>query len=251
MKCSLCHAETKLLKKSHIIPDFMYNGMFGQKHRLSHVNLKDLKELKSVPTGIYDKDILCVKCDNEVIGKYETYASKAIYGGDLLGKESPVFKTQKNVHGFVSVLVNNIDYVKFKLFLLSILWRAHVSKQVFFAEIDLGKYAEKIRRMIVEGDAGEETELQTAIFFIKSDTLPLKSIIAPRYLKDEGNSSYAFYINEAFYHFNLSEHNKLEIFDKGYIGKNNLMQVAVLEGVIATNHFDSFVGGKIKLRKKK
>jgi hypothetical protein len=46
MKCKLCGNNKKLLKKSHIVPDFMYQNLFDEKHRIFEVLLKQDSQLK-------------------------------------------------------------------------------------------------------------------------------------------------------------------------------------------------------------
>jgi len=52
--------------------------------------------------------------------------------------------------------INGFDYTAFKLFHLSILWRASLSSHNFFRAVSLGRYEQKIRHMIWEGEAGPE-----------------------------------------------------------------------------------------------
>jgi hypothetical protein len=45
--------------------------------------------------------------------------------------------------------VNRADYALFRLFQLSLLWRAHLSKHQLFAAVDLGpRHAERVRTML-------------------------------------------------------------------------------------------------------
>ncbi len=252
MICKLCLQEKKLIGKSHIIPKFMYKDLFDEKHFIHSLNLDTLEPNKKLPDGIYERNILCSNCDNVVLGRLENYASKIIYGsnGGLAQNEYPKFEYRKSINEneLKSILISNIDYTKFKLFLLSILLRAHFSKHDFFREIDLGIYADKIRKMILDGDAGEEHILETSLFYLKTNDVLAKSIAMPRYLKQKGNSSYIFSINKILYFFNLSQTNKHPLVEKGHITKDDLMEVAVLTGEFANSFFDSFLGKKIRLR---
>lgn len=81
MICKLCLQEKQLIRKSHIIPDFMYQGLFNEKHFIAPVFLKDLNVGKLQPTGFYDPDILCAACESQIIGKLESYAKLIIFGG--------------------------------------------------------------------------------------------------------------------------------------------------------------------------
>jgi hypothetical protein len=109
MKCKLCCIDKKLLKKSHIIPEFMYQDLFDEKHRIFEVLFKPDLQLqnKTRQSGGYDKDILCDKCDNKVLGSLERYASLALYGGIELTIQS---RANQNTSSYINV--KGIDYKK-------------------------------------------------------------------------------------------------------------------------------------------
>src|SRR3546814_7896147 len=52
------------------------------------------------------------------------------------------------------VSVTGIDYAQFKLFLLSLLWRAGVAKGRYFERVTLGPHEERLRAMLHDGDPG-------------------------------------------------------------------------------------------------
>lgn len=249
--CNLCKEHKPLLKKSHIIPNFMYKGLFDEKHRIAHFNIhKSLEKEKITHTGLYDSDILCAQCDGDRIGKFESYASKILFTEKLSGKEALQYKYSKPKDGLQSIEVSNINYLKFKLFLLSILWKAHISKQAFFKDVQLGKHAEVIRGMLFDEDPGDEDEFQSAMLYIVSNKVPSQAIMQPRYLKGGGNNSYVFLINNVVYHYNISNHNKLSIFETGHIKKNNTMIIATLRDKTAVSYFDSLSQSKLRINSK-
>lgn len=50
------------------------------------------------------------------------------------------------------VTVNGIDYCNAKRFLLSVLWRAHVSKNQIISAVDLGPHVDRIRNILLSKD---------------------------------------------------------------------------------------------------
>lgn len=243
MKCNLCQLEIPLLKKSHIIPDFMYEGLFDEKHFTSVVKFDEMKIIGKRPTGIYDKNILCKKCDNEIIGNYESYASKVLHGRNI--SERLRFKisnfTQDKGAGKLSV--ENIDYKKFKLFLLSILWKGHISKNEFFENIDLGgKYSEQIRKMLLNENPGKETDFENMIVMYKKDFLPAKMLIPPRKYRMENSICYLIHIQGVSFIYKVSSGYKLDYFENAKLRKDNTAQFYILDGKVASSFYNKMTG---------
>ena len=198
---------------------------------------------------MYDKHILCNKCDNEILGRLETYASKVLLSKQI--KNTNIISEISTIDEYFKIItLKNLNYKKFKLFLLSILWRSSISKLPFFEEVKLGIHSDIIRKMIFEDNPKENIDYETSIILLKSEQIPIPSVISPRYLKFDGNSSYIFHINNFMIHFNISKHNKLSMFEKTTIWKDNTMKIALLEDHIANHHFDSYLGKKLRLKSK-
>lgn len=245
MVCQLCLKDKILLKNSHIIPNFMYKGLFDKKHKIVSVNLFDYNDKKVYQTGFKDKDILCADCDNGVIGAYERYASNSIFG-DHKKLNVEIYNGDAVVVPYIRF--KNLDYNNLKLFFLSILWKSHLSINPFFKEIDLGKkYAEQVRQMLINRDGGAEDSFEVVLVKPETTSRITKSMVAPRCLKDKGNTTYVFHINGIMYHFNVSNHNKMSMFNTSIIKRDGIMDIAVVKGEFASSYFDSFMGKKIEV----
>jgi len=159
--CKLCLKE-KELRKSHIVPLFMQKDYFdsAQGHFLQHSevgklvdnalngsveNLKEKKLVQRKVDDIYDLNILCGTCE-QIIGDYETYAAGSHFLD--LSIECEYFKKEDK-----TLTISGLDYAKYKLFYLSILWRMSITTQPAFQYVDLGKkYNEVLRKMIFYGN---------------------------------------------------------------------------------------------------
>lgn len=145
--CKLCLKEKSLIKKSHILPDFLYTPLFDEKHRLRSLDMTQLKnddlKVSKPPTGEYEGGILCSDCDNRIIGQHETYISNLIK--NLLPERQKVIFKELDSLGVKSTLISNLDYRKSKLFLSSLIWRSSITKRPHYKKINLGPYEEKIR----------------------------------------------------------------------------------------------------------
>jgi hypothetical protein len=157
--CRLCGEPKPLIKKSHIIPDFMYDGMFDdhhQLHKFEPVSYFAGKSNMSRPSsGEYEGGLLCADCDNKRIGHHlEDYAAQFLYSTealpDIIRPRVTNYRDERD--GFGYTIIENADYTRFKLFLLSILWRASISNRKFFDQINLGELEDVIRHMILNND---------------------------------------------------------------------------------------------------
>jgi hypothetical protein len=160
--CKLCHKDKPLIKKLHIIPDCMYQELYDKNHKLISVNPKEYIKgeghVKNPSSGDYEGDLLCCDCDNKILGTYESYASKALFGDDSKFEDLPKAENHKGNNRVQFSICKNVDYKNFKLFLLSILWRASISKRDTFQYVSLGPHEEILRKMIYKGNPGEIDE---------------------------------------------------------------------------------------------
>jgi len=228
----------------------MYKDLYGTEHKLVLVGVDDFKRKGVKNTGFFEKSILCANCDNERLSNLERYASSTIFKLDSLNRKPQIITEDIVAHdGLRSVRYHNLDYSKIKLFLLSILWRAHISSNPFFESVQLGKYAEKIRIMLMNNDAGGEDFLETCIVKIENDgSRSYKALIDFRKVKDDNNTFYVFNMNDYMYHFNISSYKKTSIFEKGRVRKDGTMDIALLNGNFARGYFDSYLGKRIFMK---
>jgi hypothetical protein len=144
--CALCH-QSKELMNSHIIPEFMYAHLYDEKHRFSVLTTASSGRDRTEQSGLREK-LLCGPCELK-FSRLEGYAS-------LVFKEDVPGVAMRSEGSVVSV--TGVDYKKFKLFLLSILWRASVSTHKFFENVELGPHQEKLQKMLIEERPGNHDE---------------------------------------------------------------------------------------------
>lgn len=228
--CKLCHKEKKLIKKSHIIPDFMYQGLYTDKHKIYKLSpsryISGDKRVQMPSSGEYEGGLLCKKCDNVIMGQYEDYARRALYGGQLPSSESPRAAMFTTPAGIQYTLVKNLSYKKFKLFLLSILWRASISRRDLFKSVDLGPHEEIIRQMIWTGNPGSTEDYPILVLTYLTDTSAPEDLIAePERLKDDQGTRYVFIIAGFIYVFHISKRNVPEFVLSNTINQKNEMNI--------------------------
>lgn len=185
-KCRLCNQTKPLLKKSHIIPDFFYEqaGLYNEKHQIHKIEVQKYlidKKVSYIPTGVYEGGILCENCDNELLGGLETYGRKVLYGG-LAENEEIICKNIKNPDdGLEYSIIENVDYNKFKLFLLSILWRSAISSKAVFKDVKFSEqYIESLRQMLIDKNAKNDNDFPiVTLCYLKDNSVPCDFIGQP------------------------------------------------------------------------
>lgn len=144
--CKLCLKQGHALRNSHIIPEFLYKRVYDAKGRF-----QIFSELKDRPSGYKQKGIreylLCEKCEGK-IGVWEKYVKELLFD-----------RAPKGVDFFDRIEFHGVDYHKFKLFQLSLIWRMDVTSLDDFIAVNLGpRHSEHLRSMLDRCDPGEPYE---------------------------------------------------------------------------------------------
>ncbi len=180
MRCALCHQESEL-RRSHIIPEFLYETLYDEKHRLQVLSVLPERENWREQKGLRER-LLCDSCEQR-LSVWERYASLALRGGVAL-----TYRTEGR-----RVFVEGLDYSQFKLFQLSILWRAGVSTLPFFEKVQLGKHAEILRRQLLAGDPGSPQRYPCFMFGLKAANEAFTGVIMqPGRVRLHGRVAYRF-----------------------------------------------------------
>lgn len=225
MICKLCLKDKPLLKRSHIIPNFMYKDLFDENHFLYEVKI-DKDKSKKLSTGGFESNILCDDCDNALLGSLEHYAHYILYGIKLPKSNEVFIENRVNQHGVVMTYAKGIDYAKFKLFLLSILWRSSISNLDFFKNVDLGPYEEEIRSMILNNNPKSPMDFPCFISSYRNyKTLPYELIGQPRRYRHSNILGYSFLIGGLLYIFLISRRDKPDYISEVAINENNEISI--------------------------
>lgn len=190
MLCNLCQLDKKLVN-AHILPKWSVKELRGNKNFL--VEFDRVAGPKRVQTNAYDPNILCKECDSEVVGKYDTYASRFFKEARI---ENLVFigKSDEGVPQYIAEVTNHYDYDKLAIFLLSVLWRASISDLPEFENIKLGKYEEVVRSFILSGKVtGSKFNFYLIKWSFSEKDFPARNlVIPPKLIKIDGFIHYNF-----------------------------------------------------------
>ena len=205
---------------------------------------KHLKIKKSQYTGIYEKDILCRNCDNILIGKLESYLKAAFFGGQTGKNDTPVFHNYISKNGKKYVLCKNISYNKTKLGLLSILWRASISKNDFFKNTKLSPIqGEELRLMILYNDPGEINKYPiVSLSIIEPNHVYTEIIAEPRTFKHNKGSGYSILIGGIFFLVYLDHSFTTTELSKYSISPNKTMPIMQVEDNDGLDWILSYIG---------
>lgn len=144
-KCPLCGVKKELIQ-SHIVPEGFYKPLYDGKHRAIHADKKTL-DTKWIQKGIREH-LLCSDCDNGILGPWDKYAIELWTGAGGMPDTLPGGQ----------IILTGVDYERFKLFHLSVLWRTAACSKTQWGKIDLGPHFERIRQIILSGKAPDENE---------------------------------------------------------------------------------------------
>lgn len=187
-KCRLCLQE-KILCKSHIYPEYMYRAAYDEKHSYLEFDADEKSFNKRRSKGLYEK-LFCRSCE-DIFKAYEDYGKELLYD-DVKQK----IRSTKSPY-----IVKSYDYVTFKLFVLSLLWRASISRLNAFKYASLGVYENNLREILYSGLALEVNNYpcilsQTHINGNLSDGVFME--IVPRKAIADGRTIYQFIIDGVF-----------------------------------------------------
>ncbi len=138
-QCALCRQDRKLCR-SHILPEFMYSKSYDDNGIVISVSSHPQRRPRAVQVGAREH-LLCPDCE-ALLSVHETYASELLRSIDAIPYDG-----QKGVEV-------EYDYHHFKLFGISLLWRAHASTLHEYQQFSVGPLAEDMRQMLLRGDPG-------------------------------------------------------------------------------------------------
>lgn len=164
MPCALC-LKNKPLRRSHIVPEFMFESMYDQKHRFFGLSSVPAKQDKLFQKGLRER-LLCGDCEQH-IGRYESYAS-GVFCGSTVKRVSRLRNT---------LFIAGLDYKP--LFFMSLLWRFGVTKLECYQGADLGPHKERLRQLILADDPSDCLSYPCLVVAITLDGTHVPDLIVP------------------------------------------------------------------------
>ena len=195
MACRLCKKD-RPLRKSHVFPEWLYKPLYDDNHRFFVLSTDKNKKRGTRPKGIYER-LLCHECEQR-FSKWEGYARDVFYDLSL--------KVVEDNRAFV---FSGLQYTPFKLFQMSLIWRASITSRPEVHRIDLGHHTERLRKMLLEDHPGEVYEYGSILMLpALSQELMQQFVYPPESLptKIDGHSAYRAVFGGLFWLYIVSNH---------------------------------------------
>ena len=185
MICKGCNKDKKLVR-AHIIPESFFRDLRANENTLKLVsNVKGI-HTKKAPIGIYDQEILCRECEDR-FQKSDDYAAKTLI-------DCSTHEELKQYGRKVGYRINGVNNDLLKIFVISVLWRASVSKQTFFKEVNLCALEEKAKKLIWDQSSGNKHDFSFVLAKFDDTGTISKTMLDPHQERWFGKRYYRFYI---------------------------------------------------------
>lgn len=226
MICRLCQ-KPKTLCKSHIIPEFLYKSLYESKRQHHFIQVSGSYNIRKWQKGFKER-LLCKECE-AMLCKWESYAAKVIYGGIEIEVE-PLPD---------AIIFRNVDYAIFKLFELSLIWRAGISSLPQFAKVALGPHEENIRLMIMNNNPGSFTEYGCFLVLTPSYfSFVSKMMMLSQPTRFANHRCYVFLLGGLTWVFFVSSHTEtLPYRDKLFLRQDGTLPI-LIENVASKEFFE-------------
>ncbi len=127
--CKLC-LQNRELKRSHIIPEFMYTGIYDKNpKRFYEIKIEDEEAKSKIEQKGKREYLLCGECESK-LSKYEKYADENLYGKNNNGKAQLVNQSMTPDGRVFLYEFEGFEYGSMKLFFDSLLWRLLISETI-------------------------------------------------------------------------------------------------------------------------
>ncbi len=212
--CALCLQDRALLN-SHIWSEFLYSEIYDEKHRAKMIDLSQMEPPKTIQKGIREP-LLCDECETQLSG-YESYSAR-------------VLRSIPNVdhsQAGTTLEVPDVDYHRFKLFQMSLLWRASVTTESMFSRVDLGPYEEELRQLLTAGDPGSKDDFGCLMGTICRPNVLASFTRSPVKMRIQGRIAYNFLLFGFHWFFVVARDSCLLPHAQYFIDTDNVLRLPV------------------------
>jgi hypothetical protein len=196
----------------------MYKGMYDIKHRFLSLSTNPSQPVRFHQKGLRER-LLCANCEG-LLNRFESYAADVFNGNAL-----------KGYHRYGDKLeITGLDYTKFKLFLLSLLWRFGVTTVPQLRGVELGPHSERVRRMLLAGNPRDPLVYPCLMSAVMWDGEFLDGVFdQPSLLQIHGQDVWRIVVAGIVFRFFVSAQPPIDIPDCFFLQKNGSITVQMQE----------------------
>lgn len=208
MLCKLCQKEKKLCL-SHVVPESAYGPLYDSKHRILEVT-NTQERLRHLQKGLRER-ILCKDCEQH-LNKYDSYFADMWYQKRIVPA-----KVENEI-----IAIDRLDYHRFKLFHISVLWRAGVASRDEFREVELGQHERSLRDLISTDNPGRGDQYAIFAYVLThpKDNKVIQSLVAqPFAVELNGIDGFRFIFGGCDWHYVLA--NSLDLNEYPFVFQPN------------------------------
>ncbi|MCC7013615.1 MAG: hypothetical protein IT454_13720 [Planctomycetes bacterium] len=237
--CRLCD-QIRPLINAHIYPRALLSEMIAAGETPISQAVDASTFPKRVPVGWYDPTILCAGCDHDLLGPLDAS------GVDFL--RLPFRAGEMTVASGVGPYVERpgADARKLKLFAMSLLWRAGVSRRAEFAVAKLGPFEELLRERIRISDPGSLDDFAVAFTIRPNDPGGLMLPPGRGRFRGGGPTVYVMHLGKHTIHLKVDHRRVPDSVRELFLGYGPAVRVAV--GDVLGGHVGDILRKFVKAR---
>ncbi len=187
-ECQLCGSSAKLVR-SHTIPEaFFREADTGMETPRLYTNVEG-RYPKRAPIGVYDR-FACAKCES----RFQSWDDYAIR---LFIRDFAEFEKTSIDQETAFLQLEDYLYKDLKLFFISHLLRAHLSSQDFYGRVELGRYFQEVKNLVLAENPGEIDDFSITLsrWRVGEDREEFaKALVSPFRERWDGVNAYRFYL---------------------------------------------------------
>jgi hypothetical protein len=218
--CALCDG-TGPLRDSHILPEFVYRPSYDETHTAVFFDAHHGHRGKR-RKGL-TQYLLCSACEGK-FSRWETYFANVWFNAAKGQRPSTLPGPPSQV-----IQICDLNYAQFKLFHLSVIWRAGVSSLPTFDNVRLGAQEKKLRNRLMESDPGKPTDypfFAIALREPRTGGFQDQLVKGPDAARVKGHWVYTFIFGDVQWNYYVSSHESDRVVPV-YFGLDGLLTLAV------------------------
>jgi hypothetical protein len=180
------------------LPEFVYRPSYDPTH--TAIELDTRKGRRGKRRKGFTERLFCAACESR-FNRWETYFANVWLNPAKTKRPRRLYDKLIQVPG--------LDYTQFKLFHLSVIWRAGIAKHPMFSNVRLGGQEQKLRTRILDSNPGAPDDypfFAIALRDPKTYGFQDQIVMGPEAARVNGHWVYTFIFGGVQWHYYVSGH---------------------------------------------